>query len=144
MAGMASIEPTREQLTALAGDTGEGPIVMINLLRFAERASYPEGFAAEPCSGAEAYGRYAAAVGPFLEAVGGSPIWTGPARAVVIGPAEEAWDLALLIRYPSREAFVEMATNPDYLAITPHRSAALADSRLIMCTGADAGTGSPA
>ncbi len=29
-----------------------------------------------------------------------------------------------------------MASDPDYLAITPHRSAALADSRLILCDDA--------
>ena len=45
--------------------------MMVNLLRFAAEAAYPEGFDAEPCSGAEAYRRYGEAAQPFLEKVGG-------------------------------------------------------------------------
>jgi uncharacterized protein (DUF1330 family) len=136
---MGSIEPTRAQIEALAGDTSESPIMMINLLRFAEQADYPEDFDAEPCSGAEAYARYAAATQPFLEGVGGSPVWGAPGKLVVIGPEDEAWDVVVAVRYPSRQAFLEMALNPDYLAITPHRSAALSDSRLILCEAPEDG-----
>jgi uncharacterized protein (DUF1330 family) len=134
---MGSIEPTQQQLQALLASTSEGPIVMVNLLRFAEQASYPDGFDAEPCTGVEAYTRYAAAAQHFLEKVGGAPIWGAPAQSIVIGPSDEAWDVAFCVRYPSRQAFVDMALDPDYLAITPHRTAALADSRLIMCDAAD-------
>ena len=134
---MGSIEPTQEQFRALVAaveaDSDERPIMMINLLRFAEEADYPDGFEAEPCSGAEAYGRYAAAAQPFLEKVGGRPIWAAPAYDTVIGPDGESWDVAFGVRYPSRKAFLAMATDPDYLAIVPHRSAALSDSRLILC-----------
>jgi uncharacterized protein (DUF1330 family) len=40
----------------------------------------------------------------------------------------------LLVEYPSRAKFLEMAMNPEYLKIHAHREAALADSRLIACT----------
>ena len=49
----------------------------------------------------------------------------------MIGPSDEAWDEVLLVQYPSRKAFLTMAGNPEYLACTVHRTAALADSRLI-------------
>jgi len=55
-------------------------------------------------------------------------------RQPVIGPAEPEWDLVLLVGYPSRAKFIEMATNPEYLKIHAHREAALADSRLIACS----------
>ncbi len=138
---MGSIEPTRAQVEALAGDTSGKPIVMLNLLRFAEQADYPDDFDAEPCSGAEAYARYAGLAQQFVEGVGGSPTWGAPVSSVVIGPEAEEWDVAMLVSYPSRQAFIEMALNPEYLAITPHRSAALADSRLIMCDAPDDASG---
>ncbi len=52
---------------------------------------------------------------------------------MVIGPSESEWDLILLVEYPSRAKFLEMANNPDYMKIHAHREAALADSRLIAC-----------
>lgn len=131
---MGSIEPTRAQLEALIADLdSEDSILMLNLLRFRDQAEYPDGFDAEPCTGAEAYGRYSEAVQPFLEGVGGRPVWAGTPRTAVIAPEGESWDGCFLVRYPSRQAFVNMATNPDYLAIAVHRTAALADSRLILC-----------
>lgn len=135
---MASIEPRPDQFRALVAAAEEpgdddGSIMMINLLRFADEASYPADFDAEPCSGAEAYRRYGAATQPYLEKVGGELIWAAPAHATVIGPEGESWDMAFGVRYPSRKAFLAMATDPGYLAVVPHRSAALADSRLILC-----------
>ena len=49
----------------------------------------------------------------------------------LIGPATESWDQALLVEYPSPAAFLKMVSDPAYLAITVHRTAALSDSRLI-------------
>ena len=131
---MASIEPRRDQFRALSADAElPGAILMLNMLRFRDEADYPTGFEAEPCSGEEAYDRYATLSKPFLDGVGGSPVWAGPARTAVIAPEGESWDVCFLVRYPSRKAFLAMATDPGYLAIVPHRSAALADSRLVLC-----------
>ncbi len=52
---------------------------------------------------------------------------------MVIGPEALEWDMVLMVEYPSRRNFFEMATNPDYLSVHEHRAAALADSRLIAC-----------
>lgn len=60
-------------------------------------------------------------------------LWRGEARATLIGPGDERWDDAILVEYPSRRAFVEMVSKEAYRASAVHRSAALADSRLI-CT----------
>jgi uncharacterized protein (DUF1330 family) len=131
---MGSVTPSRAGFRALKADEDlPGSILMLNMLRFRERAAYPEDFDAEPCTGAEAYDRYSKAAQPFLEQVGGAPVWAGPARTAVIAPEDEAWDVCFLVRYPSRKAFLAMATDPGYLAITPHRTAALSDSRLILC-----------
>ena len=135
---MGSIEPSPERMQGLIENTGDAPIVMINLLRYRARAEYPEGFAAEPCTGREAYGRYGEAALPLVSAAGGRILWMGSVQATVIAPDGEQWDDAVLVEYPSRKAFVEMVSKPEYLAVAPHRTAALEDSRLIAtATGAN-------
>jgi uncharacterized protein (DUF1330 family) len=124
------IHPTQEQIQQLASNPDDGPIVMLNLLRFKERADGID----EGVSGAEAYARYSVATEPFLRGVGGRLVHAVAPRQSVIGPAEPEWDLVLLVQYPSRAKFIEMATNPEYLKIHAHREAALADSRLIACS----------
>lgn len=106
-----------EQISAIAKMDLEGPVVMLNLLRFA------------PDGGAEAYARYAEAAQPFLERVGASVRFMGNVAATVIGGEE--WDEVVLVEYPSKQAFLDMIGDPEY----PHeiRAGALVDSRLY-CT----------
>ena len=132
---MGSIEPSPEAVQAFIDNVAdEGPIVMINLLRYRERAGYPDGFGAEPCSGREAYLRYGAQAAPLIESVGGRMVWMGSVQATLIAPDGEQWDDAVLVEYPSRKSFVEMISQPEYRAAAPHRTAALEDSRLIATT----------
>jgi hypothetical protein len=53
----------------LAGVAEDRPVVMINLLRYRERAAYPPGSDALPCTGQEAYGRYGQAAIGFITAL---------------------------------------------------------------------------
>ena len=130
---MPSIEPTAAQFQRLRQDaTQPGPIVMINLLRYREQADYPAGFDATPCSGREAYLRYSAVALHKVAEVGGKLVWMGSVKGAVIAPEGEEWDDAVLVYYPSRQAFLDMLSQPDYRAAAVHRSAALADSRLLM------------
>ncbi len=128
MSDGAAIEPTPEQVKRLAAGSGDGPIVMVNLLRFRDAAGPPD----EGVSGAEAYGRYAAAIPPFLERAGGRLLSAVACQEGVIGPDDAEWDVVALVEYPSREAFLGMVSDPQYLEIHQHRVAALADSRLIL------------
>jgi uncharacterized protein (DUF1330 family) len=123
------IAPTRSQVEQLVASHADEPVVMLNLHRFKDEA---DGIDAG-VSGAEAYARYGEATAPFLAGVGGRLLHAVEARQVVIGPEADEWDMALLVEYPSRKAFIAMATDPEYLKVHEHRSAALADSRLIAC-----------
>jgi uncharacterized protein (DUF1330 family) len=125
------IHPEGAALDALAKLPDAEPVVMLNLLRYREQAAYPAGSQHAPCTGREAYARYGAIAVRHVQAVGGQPIWMGESQLTVIGPSHETWDEVLLVQYPSRQAFLGMAANPEYLACTEHRTAALADSRLI-------------
>lgn len=124
-----AITPTPAQIEQLLASDSEGPIVMLNLLRFKDEADGID----EGVSGRDAYQRYGAAAAPFLQRVGGRLLLAVEANQMVIGPEALEWDVALMVEYPSREKFLEMAVDPEYLAIHEHRAAALADSRLIAC-----------
>ncbi len=57
----------------------EGPVVMLNLMRFRERSLDGNG------SGWDAYKRYSALTVPMIKARGGTLIWTGDAKAYGAG-----------------------------------------------------------
>lgn len=125
------IEPTPAQLAAFVGATAAEPLYMLNLLRFKTTADGV--LAAENISGTEAYDRYAAAVGLHLARVGGELFWAGACSRALIGPDDGEWDVVAIARYPNRQAFLDMISDPAYLETAALRSAALADSRLIPC-----------
>jgi uncharacterized protein (DUF1330 family) len=50
---------------------------------------------------------------------------------MLIGPANEAWDLCFIAEYPGVQAFVEIIRDPLYREAAAHRKAAARDSRLI-------------
>ena len=131
---MPSINPSREQLARFAQQMpDETPILMLNLLRYRDAAAYPDDSGHSPCSGREAYKRYSRTALNKVQGVGGRVEVMAPAQAMLIAPQDEQWDELLLVRYPSKSAFLSMLADPEYQAATVHRTAALADSRLVGC-----------
>ena len=129
----ACIDPTREAFDAFKALPRDTPIHMINLLRFRGAAAYPADheLAAAGLSGAEAYANYGRLSGPVFQRVGGILVWRGKPEAVLIGPADEHWDLAFIAQYPHAGAFMDMVTDPEYQRAVVHRQAAVQTSRLI-------------
>ena len=117
--------PSPEQIGAFFGATEDGPFVMVNLLKFRERAAYPDGSEPE-LSGREAYARYGAAVQACLASVGGKSVFAGAVTDLLLGEVEELWDMVALAQYPSRGAMMAMVQSPAYQAIEKHRIAGLA------------------
>ncbi|MFN3475447.1 MAG: DUF1330 domain-containing protein [Blastomonas sp.] len=114
-----------------------GPVIMLNLLRFRTMADYtaaPDLAPDEPISGRDAFMRYMEHTLPFLTASGGSVEYLGDGGPWLIGPADERWDAAMLIRQASVEAFIAWNSDAAYLAGIGHRTAALEDSRLLPTT----------
>jgi uncharacterized protein (DUF1330 family) len=131
------VEPTPEALRAVMASGRQGPVVMLNLLRFRETADYsgsPELARPAPMSGADAYKIYMAHTTPFVGKIGGELVFLGNGGGALIGPSDEHWDMVLLMRYPSVEAFFKFAMDPEYQKGVGHRTAALADSRLVPMT----------
>lgn len=131
------LQPTREAGGAFLRRGLEGPVAMLNLLRFravADYAEHPELAGPEPISGAEAFDRYIAHTLPFLRASGGELLFVGDAGRFLIGPPDESWDLAMLVRHASVSTFLAFEDHDDYLAGLGHRTAAIEDARLLPLT----------
>ncbi|MFN8529143.1 MAG: DUF1330 domain-containing protein [Anaerolineae bacterium] len=131
---MKYLDVTQEAGIALFRRSIQGPVIMVNLLRFREVADYaatPELTPSEPISGREAYQKYIDHTLPFLKASGGDMILLGEGGHYLIGPQDERWDLVMLIRQHSIQDFMAFASNQEYAAGLGHRTAALEDSRLL-------------
>jgi uncharacterized protein (DUF1330 family) len=116
----AAVEPTPEQIQALAARPADEPVVMINLLQF--RAD----------GGRQSYLRYMHDVTPHLQRVGGTVRYAGQSPAVVIGVGEKPWwDAIIVVEYPSPAAFLDMVTNEEYLKLHEHRAGGLDRGDLI-------------
>jgi uncharacterized protein (DUF1330 family) len=98
----------------------QGPVVMVNLMRFRERSLDGDG------SGWDAYLRYSALTVPMIKARGGTLLWTGNAKAVALGAQDgNKWDYVALVYYPSVAAFIDMMTSADYENLSdPHAATA--------------------
>ena len=87
----------------------QGPVVMVNLMRFRARSLDGDG------SGWDAYLRYSALTVPMIKARGGTLLWTGDAKAVALGAQDgNQWDYLALVYYPDVAAFIDMMTSADY------------------------------
>jgi len=134
-AAMPEIRPRDSAIAALPQQVpARGALVMLNLLRFNTWASYPDAAASSGAarSGREAYALYSGLTLPHLRRVGGRVIFKAKASLALIAAEGEHWDEVLLVRYPNRAAFVSMTSDAGFQAGSVHRSAALADSRLII------------
>ncbi|MEJ2604087.1 MAG: DUF1330 domain-containing protein [Gammaproteobacteria bacterium] len=132
------IDPERDQFEAFKALPRDVPILMLNFLRFRDKADYPDG---REATGAEAYAAYGRESGPVFSRVGGEILWRGRPELMVIGPTDKHWDLVFVARYPTAGAFLEMVTDPDYREAVKHRQAAVLDSRLIRVAEAPEGKG---
>lgn len=125
-----AIYPTPEQFQTLLASDDEGPVVMVNLLRFKPVADESEA----GLSGQEAYQKYGDAMIPFVESRGGRLIWSGRLNSQVIGSGGEEFHTVAIVEYPSRKAFVEIAMDPYVAEIGKFRAAGLEMQWLLATT----------
>lgn len=113
-----AIDPTGADLKRFLSEDDDGPVVMLNLLRFA-------------AGGRETYLRYAAAmVETFLPRYGAEVVYAGDGGTAMVAEQGQQWDAVLLVRYPSRAAFSRMVADPEYHEISALRTEALAEAVL--------------
>jgi uncharacterized protein (DUF1330 family) len=119
------VTPGEEQIKGFFEPGADGPIYMLNLLKFKERAEYEDGRETD-LSGAEAYALYGAAVSKILVNLGGGGMFNAKVERLMLGEVEELWDSVAIAMYPSRQAMIEMMQSEEYQAIHHHRNAGLA------------------
>jgi uncharacterized protein (DUF1330 family) len=119
-----AVVPTPEQIKTLSDPGHGGAIFMLNLLKFKQRAEYPDG---RECNltGREAYDLYGREVVAHLAKVGGKPIFVGDVTQLLLGSVEELWDEVAIAMYPNRAAMLRMLMDPEYQQSTIHRAAGL-------------------
>ena len=118
------VMPNSEQIEGFAKPGRGGPIYMVNLLKFKEKAVYEDGRQTE-LSGQEAYALYAKGVSKLLEDVGGKIEFNAQVERLMLGEVEELWDSVAIAMYPSRTAMLEMMMTDGMKEISAHRVAGL-------------------
>lgn len=112
------IDPTGAGLKRYLAEDPGGPVVMLNLLRFA------------PGGGRERYGQYVEHFRRTAQPYGAEVLHLGEGGTPLVAEDGQAWDAVLLVRYPSRASFSDMVRDPDYQRGTHLRSGALVESVL--------------
>ncbi|RVW06199.1 DUF1330 domain-containing protein [Rhodococcus spongiicola] len=125
-----AVYPSVERIGALGAVESGEPVVMLNLLRFRDKAVYSDG-RSTALTGREAYQIYATAMQKIVEENGGRFVFLGQINSLVIGEVEDMWDFCALVEYPSAADFVRIATLPEVAEIGVHRTAGLAGQLLI-------------
>lgn len=114
---MREMQINQDDFKALAANPDTGPFVMLNLLKFRGK------------EGLTAYESYSREAVKILGEIGAQVIYLGRAGELLQG--EDRWDAVLLVRYPSRKAFLEMIMRPDYQKAHSFRETAL--ERAVLC-----------
>ena len=123
-------QPRPEQIRNLLEKAPKGPLVMLNLLKFKEKAEYADGRQTD-LSGAQAYGLYGQEMRKLIEADGGRIVFSAPMNVLVIGDGDLEWDAVGIAEYASIESFQQITASPKYQEIGAHRVAGLEHQLLI-------------
>ncbi|WP_300376316.1 DUF1330 domain-containing protein [Henriciella sp.] len=131
---MPALQPDTDQMRRFAKDEHEGPVIMVNLLKFHEKAQYKESDPekGDNISGEEAYNRYAKGLEALSDdpSIGLKTLYAGSVHGFLIGGNED-WDRVLVVHYPSRHHMLTMMRDPRYQEAHRHREAGLKHQDLI-------------
>jgi len=107
----------------------DGPIWMVNLMKYKETAAYASDEGGDiAVSGREADDRYAPV--EVLAAIGAEVVFVGDVETQLLG-SPPTWDRIGVVKYPSRRAFIEMQSRPDFQAKHVHKEAGM-DVTIVM------------
>ena len=116
------------ELEVLNQHPDTGPVPMLNLVKFRGESLDGNG------TGRDAYARYTDVAQRLIAERGGQAFWVGLVDHPALHEGGDAdWDLAILVYYPNRAAFIDMVTSPEYLKANVDRQNGL-EKRLILAT----------
>jgi uncharacterized protein (DUF1330 family) len=105
------VRPNQEQMQGFMQPGPDGPIYMVNLLKYKEVAEY-EDRRETGLTGRQAYEIYAGAVAELLVEFGGGVVFGGEVSRLMLGEVEDLWDEVAIAMFPSRKAMLEMMMSP--------------------------------
>lgn len=113
-----AVDPRGADLKRLLAEDPGGPVVMLNLLRFAD-------------GGTESYREYARHLSEtLLPRHGAEVLYAGTGSTVLVAEQGQSWDAVVIVRYPDRAAFSRMVADPDYQEVSRLRTVALTEAVL--------------
>ena len=113
----------------------DGPIYMVNLMKYHEVAQYDDGTGAgKNISGKEADDRYNPS--SILNKIGADVVFYGDVVSNHIG--DEDWDRIGIVRYATRKSFIDMQSRQDFGEKHVHKAAGMARTTLVCCRPEDA------
>ena len=113
----------------------DGPIYMVNLMKYHEVAQYTEDAGIDkPISGREADDRYNPT--PILAKIGATIVFVGD--VVSNRDGDEDWDRIAIVRYATRKSFIDMQTRRDFADKHVHKAAGMLRTIIVCCRPEDA------
>ena len=114
---------------ATAPPDEDGPVWMVNLMKYREVADYADG-RESAISGREADDLYTPR--ESLAAIGAEIVFGGEVDQQLLGDAP-IWDRVGVVKYPTRRSFIEMQSRPDFQRQHVHKDAGMAETIVIGC-----------
>ncbi len=112
----------------------DGPIYMVNLMKYHEVAQYSEdGVVDHEISGREADDRYNPS--SILNKIGATIVFAGDVTSNNVG--DEDWDRIAIVRYATRKSFIEMQSRKDFGDKHVHKAAGMLRTTLVCCRPED-------
>ena len=112
----------------------DGPIYMVNLMKYHEVAQYDSSDTeAAPISGREADDKYNPA--SVLNKIGADMVFIGDVTGNFTGA--EDWDRIAVVRYATRKSFIEMQSRKDFGEKHVHKNAGMQRTVIVCCRPED-------
>jgi hypothetical protein len=123
-----TIDATYGAYLATITPEDDGPIWMVNLMKYKKTATY-SGTSSE-LSGQQADDRYAPV--DVLTSIGAEVVVFGDVETQLLGDAI-TWDRVGVVKYPSRRSFIEMQSRPDFVERHVHKEAGMEFTIVMGC-----------
>ena len=108
----------------------DGPIYMVNLMKYHEVAQYnAEAGVEKPISGREADDRYNPS--SILSRIGATIVFVGDVTSNHVG--NEDWDRIAIVRYATRKSFIDMQSRQDFADKHVHKAAGMQRTIIVCC-----------
>ena len=107
------IQTSAEQLKKFIEKVPFGPVILLNLFKFKEKAVYADGRESN-LSGQGGLWALRNWSGKMIEADGGRIVFSAVTNTLVIGKGELEWDMVAIAEYASLESFQKIMSSPEY------------------------------